>query len=456
MKKSRIARPIAAVASPAVRSLPLVALLVDTQAELFELMVRSGLRVLDAMLEEDRTALCGPRYVHQPARAASRAGTVPSEVVLGGRKVAVARPRVRADGREVPLPTFQALAHTDPLNRRVVEQMLVGVATRQYARSLESLPAGVVSRGTSKSSVSRRFVAKTTAQLRTWHSAPLDDLDLVALLLDGVHIGEHCLVVALGIAADGQKHALGLWEGATENAAVCQSFLANLQSRGLRTDRSLLVILDGALALHKSGARGLRRGRPYSAVPSPQAPQHPRPPAGATALVGPGDRAACLSGERREDGDATPHGSRQAPGRRISQRRRQRPRRAGRNADRAHAAPLDPPAAVARHDQRRRESAESHPPREAPRETVAWGTDDAAVGGCWCPRSRQGLPAPEGMRRYAPFGQRASRTRPTTGARCLRRERRVESHPSRRRVSTAVGTSPGKHMNMFPLEPSNV
>ena len=112
-------------------------------------MVRSGLRVLDAMLEEDRAALCGPRYAHQPARAASRAGTVPSEVVLAGCKVAVSRPRVRADGREVPLPTFQALAHTDPLNRRVVEHMLVGVATRQYARGLEPLPAGVVGRGTS-------------------------------------------------------------------------------------------------------------------------------------------------------------------------------------------------------------------------------------------------------------------------------------------------------------------
>ena len=95
-------------------------------------------------------------------------------------------------------------------------------------------------------------MAKTTAQLRTWQSAPLDALDLVALLLAGVHIGEHCLVVALGIAADGQKHALGLWEGATENAAVCQSLLANLQSRGLRTDRSLVVILDGPLALHKA------------------------------------------------------------------------------------------------------------------------------------------------------------------------------------------------------------
>jgi transposase-like protein len=252
MKKSRTARRLAAVESPAVRTLPLVELLVDTKTELFELMVRSGLRVLDAMLEEDRTALCGPRYAHQPARVASRAGTVSSEVVLGGRKVAVQRPRVRAEGREVPLPTFQVLAAVDPLNRRVVEQMLVGVATRQYARSLEPVPAEVVSRGTSKSSVSRRFVAKTAAQLRAWQSAPLDGLDLVALLVDGVHLGDHCLIVALGIAADGQKHALGLWDGSTENATLCQGLLANLQSRGLRTDRSLLVILDGSKALRKA------------------------------------------------------------------------------------------------------------------------------------------------------------------------------------------------------------
>ena len=250
MKKSRTAGPSRVVESSTVRSLPLVEVLVDTTAALFELMVQSGLQVLAALLEEDRTALCGPRYAHHADRHASRAGTVPSEVVLGGRKVAMQRPRVRAEDREVPLPTFQAVAQADPLNRRVVEQRLVGVATRHYARSLESVPAGVVSRGTSKSSVSRRFVAKTTAQLRAWQSAPLDGLDLVALLLDGVHLGEHCLVVALGIAADGQKHALGLWEGATENTAVCQSLLANLQSRGLRTDRSLLVILDGAQALH--------------------------------------------------------------------------------------------------------------------------------------------------------------------------------------------------------------
>jgi putative transposase len=144
------------------------------------------------------------------------------------------------------------MAATDPLDRRVVEQMLVGVATRQYARSLEPLGPEVKSRGTSKRAVSRRFVARTTAQLAAWQSAPLDRLDLVALLIDGVHLGDHCLIVALGIAADGQKHALGLWDGSTENATVCQGLLANLQSRGLRTDRSLLVILDGSKALRKA------------------------------------------------------------------------------------------------------------------------------------------------------------------------------------------------------------
>ena len=81
-----------------------------------------------------------------------------------------------------------------------------------------------------------------------------------------MHLGNHCLIVALGIAAAAQKHALGLWDGSTENAAVCTGLRANLQSRGLRTDRSLLVILDVSKALRKAvratfGADGApRRG----------------------------------------------------------------------------------------------------------------------------------------------------------------------------------------------------
>jgi putative transposase len=141
------------------------------------------------------------------------------------------------------------------LNRRVVEQMLLGVATRQYGRSLEPVGAEVRVRGTSKSAVSRRFVVKTAAQLDAWRSTALDAIHLVALLIDGLHIGEHCVVVALGIDTTGAKHAFGLWDGSTENATLCQSLLADLQSRGLRTDRSLLVVLDGSKALHKAVTR---------------------------------------------------------------------------------------------------------------------------------------------------------------------------------------------------------
>lgn len=256
-RESRTVNRTHQVDSPAQRHLPLVDLLVDMRAELMELAVASGLKVFHTMLEADRTAICGPRYQHHAERAASRAGTVPGEVVLGGRKVQIRRPRVRAEGHEVALPTFEAFADTDPLNRRVVEQMLLGVATRQYERSLEPTGPEIRTRGTSKSAVSRRFVAKTRSQLAAWRSTALDALDLVALLIDGVHIGEHCIVVALGIDTTGGKHALGLWDGSTENAAVCQSLLADLQSRGLRTDRSLLVILDGSKALHKAATQTL-------------------------------------------------------------------------------------------------------------------------------------------------------------------------------------------------------
>ena len=235
--------------SPTPRPLPLVDLLMNTQAELQELVVASGLKVLEAMLEEDRAAVCGPWYAHQPARQAYRTGHTPSQVVLGGRKVAIRRPRARRAGEEVPLPTARAFANADPLNRRVVDQRLIGVATRQSARSLEPLGADVTTRGTSKSAVSRRCVAQTQAQLDAWRATPLDALDLVGLLIDGVHVGGHCIVVALGIDTMGAKHPLGLWEGATENATVCQGLLTNLGSRGRRTDRSLLVIVDGAKAL---------------------------------------------------------------------------------------------------------------------------------------------------------------------------------------------------------------
>ena len=403
--------------SPAARHLPLVDILVDAQAELQALVVASGLKVLEAMLEEDRVAVCGPRYTHQPHRRASRAGHAPSEVVLGGRKVAIRRPRVRRDGREVALPSVAAFTDTDPLNRRVVEQMLIGVATRQYDRSLEPLGADVRTRGTSKSAVSRRFVAQTQAQLDAWRATPLDDLDLVALLIDGVQVGGHCIVVALGIDQTGRKHALGLWEGSTENTTVCQGLLTNLHSRGLRTDRSLLVILDGAKALHTAVTQTF----------------------GPAALV-----QRCQVHKRRNVLEYLPEAQRVWV-KAILTRAYTRPDvKAARrllhdlarrlDADYPSAAAsvregldetltviglgaLRAPPTIAGHDECGRESPQPHPAREAQREALARGRDGPPVGRRWRVGSRQRVSAAQGLhwcaaaRRGASCARRQARSR---------------------------------------------
>jgi transposase-like protein len=218
-----------------------------------EFVISAGTAALTAVLEEERTQLVGPRYAHLPTRQARRSGSAPGELVMGGRRVQVRRPRARTlDGKEVQLPSWTAFGAEDPLDERAVEQMLVGVTTRRYARSLEPLPADLPSRGTSKSAVSRRFVAATERQMAEWLGRDLGALDLGVLMIDGVYIDERVLLVALGIDADGKKHVLGVREGATENAASCTALLADLRDRGLRTDRPLLVVVDGAKALPKA------------------------------------------------------------------------------------------------------------------------------------------------------------------------------------------------------------
>jgi transposase-like protein len=137
-------------------------------------------------------------------------------------------------------------------SERALQQMLVGVSTRKYDRSLEAVPDGVTARGASKSAVSRRFVSKTQAAMDKWLRRDLSGLDVVVLMLDGVHVAEHVLLIALGIDSDGKKHVLGAREGATENATACRALLEDLRERGLRTDRGTLVVLDGSKALVKA------------------------------------------------------------------------------------------------------------------------------------------------------------------------------------------------------------
>lgn len=163
-----------------------------------------------------------------------------------------------ADGSgEVPVVAYELFSQTEILGRMAMGRMLAGLSTRQYRVGLEPVGRRVEASAasTSKSAVSRRFVAATETALGELLAADLSCLDLVALMVDGVHFGEHLCVVALGIDIDGTKHPLGLAEGSTENTTVVTDLLTGLRERGLDTTRPIFVGIDGGKALRAAVVR---------------------------------------------------------------------------------------------------------------------------------------------------------------------------------------------------------
>jgi putative transposase len=233
--------------------LPMLSALEDIDRAFFGVCVDAGKQVLDAMMEHDRTALCGLPWKPDEERLGRRSGSTESPVTLGGRRIAIRRPRVRSlDGEELGLPSFEAATDRDPLDRHTLEAVAAGVSTRRYARTLDQLPPTETERSTSKSAVSRRFVALTEQKLGEWLSQPLDELDLKIVMVDGIHFRDHCILVALGVDSDGKKHPLGIREGSTENSVVAKALLADLVERGLPTDQALVFVIDGSKALRQA------------------------------------------------------------------------------------------------------------------------------------------------------------------------------------------------------------
>ena len=235
------------------RVLPLVAGIAATRQGLLEWVHDFGLRALDELMRDDAARIVGEKGKHRTDRTHHYWGTTKSELTFGGRRISVDKPRVRSkDGREAALPALEAFRDRDPLSDRVMNQLLLGISTRSYDASLEPRPSGVSARGSSKSSASRSFVAKTRQRLRASMDRRLDELDLAVLLVDGIDVARQTVVVALGITSDGTKVPLGLAQGSTENGALCTSLLQGLLSRGLKVEDKLLCIIDGGKGIRKA------------------------------------------------------------------------------------------------------------------------------------------------------------------------------------------------------------
>src|SRR5215204_4502513 len=223
---------------------------------LLALSVAVGLGVVHELMELEVDEVVGPKGKHDPDRVAKRHGHDDGSMTLGGRRVAVRRPRMRTadDEHELAVETYGYFADRDPLTRAVMDRMLAGVSARKFARVGEPIGEEVEASAsaTGKTAVSDMFIERTRTSLGDLMARRLDDVRLAVLMLDGLELAERTHVVALGISTEGVKIPLGLWEGSTENATLARLLLADLVDRGLDPDQAILFVIDGGKALRRA------------------------------------------------------------------------------------------------------------------------------------------------------------------------------------------------------------
>jgi hypothetical protein len=227
--------------------IPLVELLEKGERAIDEVVDVMGRATIEAVLRMSAEQVAGPKEQGRRGR-----------VALKERQLLVDKPRLRKkrprsdEAGEVEIPGYTALQADQPLADRMLELVLQGVSTRKYETVLPALADQV---GVSKSEVSRETIAAGTRVLKELAERDLSELDVLVVYLDGIVFGDHHVLAAVGVDADGPKHVLGLCGGASENTEVTAGLLEDLVARGLRADRRRLFVIDGAKALRAAIGR---------------------------------------------------------------------------------------------------------------------------------------------------------------------------------------------------------
>ena len=246
----RLEADVSADATHLQMKLPIAEILVMAREGLEATLGQVGLLVMNGLIQDEVTQIVGDRHERQESRSAYRWGRESGFISFAGQKLSIDKPRVRTtDGKEVQLDRYSLFQDESRLEDAVVDRVLRRVSTRDYEGTVDAL---CDSYGIKKSSVSRRWKAATTKELQSLLERDISDMDVLAVMLDGIHFHDYTLIVAMAFMADGSKKVLGLWQGATENSTLCKALLTDLRDRGLRTDIPTLFVLDGSKALRKA------------------------------------------------------------------------------------------------------------------------------------------------------------------------------------------------------------
>jgi transposase-like protein len=233
--------------------LPVAGIIESLPEAIRDMAQEAGLLLMSAAMSAECEMIAGAKNIKNPLRTANWWGGELSPVYYDKQKVLIDRPRLRGkDNKEIPLETFQAFRDPRGMRKSVMKSMVLGISSRNYEEAVEGFIKGY---GIKKTSVSRHFVKATADQMREFFERDLSGVDLAAIFIDGIEFKKHLLVVALGLDKNGKKHVLGLWQGATESAAVCTSLLEDMARRGLNTEKDYLFVLDGSKALRSGIAK---------------------------------------------------------------------------------------------------------------------------------------------------------------------------------------------------------
>jgi transposase-like protein len=232
--------------------LPMVDLIEQSRMACDQLIDVTGRAVLQAVLQLSAAQVAGgpPQQGKRRSESVVFYGRQAGQVMLSDRKIQVERPRLRTRGRgrskEVEVPAYTAMQDQSPLGERMLDTLLRGVSTRNYKDVIPQMAETV---GVSKSSVSRQAIEASEAELEALLSRRFDDLKLLIIYMDGVVFGDHTMIGAVGVDAEGRKHVLGIREGATENATVVMELLQEIVARGVDPRQRRLFVIDGSKAL---------------------------------------------------------------------------------------------------------------------------------------------------------------------------------------------------------------
>lgn len=213
------------------------------------LMLEMGRSIAESIMLIEREEITGPDY-YPTNPDIQKWAHEDGSVYIGDQKIKVKRPRLRSvvDG-EIPLQSYQTLRQSGQFSEEMLTKMLRGISAQKYEETvLDSAKAF----GVSPSSISQKIVDVTAKQLKEFQERPLTDFIPFALFLDTIHRGGEAFLVALGINVNGEKMALGFWQGSSENHEICKELLTDLESRGLILSKKILFVTDGGTGIIKA------------------------------------------------------------------------------------------------------------------------------------------------------------------------------------------------------------